>query len=101
MTESRPRVRTQKSLISPASPAVTEVMTKQRSLTTLEGATVCFWHDSTPEADVVFPVVRDYLMTQGVAEVLLAKQPAPASRPQEYNLALARRSDAAVLGVAW
>ncbi len=94
-------VRGVKQVLSPVSGAVRDVLTASRRLDSIEDKTICFWHDSTPEADVIFPVVRDHLLANGAAEVLLARQPAPASPPQEFNLALARRSDAAILGVAW
>lgn len=90
-----------KPLLNPTSSAVQQVLTRTRTLDTLQGKTVTFWHDSTPEADVIFPVIRDHLLERGALEVLLARQPAPASPPQPLNLAMLRRSDAAVLGVAW
>jgi hypothetical protein len=92
---------TVKPLLNPASQSVTEVLQRRRHLDDLKGRTVCFWHDSTPEADVIYPVIREYLLEQGAAEVLLARQPAPASRPEPYNLSLVARADAAILGVAW
>lgn len=70
-------------------------------LDSLTGKTIVFWHDSTPEADVIFPPIKEYLEAEGVERVLLARQPGPAHRPQERNLALVREADAAVIGVAW
>lgn len=70
-------------------------------LRSLVDKTIVFWHDSTPEADVIFPPIKAYLESRGVKRVLLARQPGPAHSPQERNLALVRQADAAVIGVAW
>lgn len=92
---------TRTGLLNPTSASVQQVLTNTRKLEKFEGSTITFWHDSTPEADVIFPVLKEFFLERGALEVLLARQPAPASPPLPYNLALVRRSDAAVLGVAW
>jgi len=88
-------------ILDPVSALSEEKRASRPLLDRLEDKTIVFWHDSTPEADVIFPPIKAYLERKGVKRVLLARQPGPAHRPQERNLALVREADAAVIGVAW
>lgn len=67
----------------------------------LQGKTIVFWHDSTPEADIIFPVIERFLQGRGVKQVVVARQPGPAFPPLETNLQKVRDADAAIAGVAW
>lgn len=88
-------------VLSPAGTWTADLGPIPDPLDSLEGKTIAFWHDSTPEADVIYPVVKRHLEGLGVAEVLLARQPGPASAPLAENLDLVRRANACVAGVAW
>lgn len=100
-TQSKPFRLATKKILNPDGELSEEKRSARPLLDGLDGKTVVFWHDSTPEADVIFPPIKSYLEGKGVKRVLLARQPGPAHRPQERNLALVRQADAAVIGVAW
>jgi hypothetical protein len=90
-----------KRILNPFAELSEEKRSSRPLLGSLVDKTIVFWHDSSPEADVIFPPIKAYLESKGVRRVLLARQPGPAHRPQERNLALVRQADAAVIGVAW
>lgn len=90
-----------KSVLGPSVDPDAALIRRAPRLERLEGKTIVFWHDSTPEADIIFPVIERFLQERGVRKVVVARQPGPAFPPLESNLQKVRDADAAIAGVAW